>query len=292
MLISVHIGAHCTNGHRLVHTLLKNRDALAAQRVLVPGPATYRTLLPDAMHKLRQTKASAETQDVVLDAITDGVTADRVVLSYEDVICLPAFILEGGRLYAKAHYKLPWLRNVFPDHKMEFHFSVRNPATLLPEAYALCAHKRSYDDFVGATDLRSLRWSETLRIMREHCPDAPITVWAYEDTPLIWSQVLHEVAGVPREVEMAGELDIIAEIMKREGMKRLRAYLVTHKPTSELQYQRILAAFLDKYVEEDAIAQDIDLPGWDQELVDALTATYEDDLDTISQIEGVRLIAP
>ena len=47
MEIVYHLGAHCTDEERLLRCLLKNRGALSAQGIVVPGPARYRNLLRD-----------------------------------------------------------------------------------------------------------------------------------------------------------------------------------------------------------------------------------------------------
>ena len=43
MRIVYHLGAHCTDDERLMRCLLKNRDVLSAQGIVVPGPSKYRT---------------------------------------------------------------------------------------------------------------------------------------------------------------------------------------------------------------------------------------------------------
>lgn len=75
-------------------------------------------------------------------------------------------------------------------------------------------------------------------------------------------------------------------------MVRLEAYLKTHQPKNPQQRRRIVAAFLDKFGLEDELEEELDLPGWTDELVDKLTELYEQDMFTIAQIPGVRLLTP
>ena len=88
-----------------------------------------------------------------------------------------------------------------------------------------------------------------------------------------------------------GGLDIISQIMEREGMKRLRAYMSENQPVNEIQRRRILAAFLDKYAIEDAVEDTIDLPGWTDEIVETLSTSYEDDMLELARIPGVTMIS-
>ena len=74
-------------------------------------------------------------------------------------------------------------------------------------------------------------------------------------------------------------------------MRRLRAYLSSHPPKNEIQRRRVLAAFLDKYALEDAIEEDLDVPGWTPELVEQMTRDYEEDLSEIAELPGVTFIA-
>ncbi|NIY80364.1 hypothetical protein HCZ23_12900 [Celeribacter sp. HF31] len=292
MIISMHIGAHCTNGAQLMRGLLKNKAVLAEQGVAVPPLAYYRDLLPQIMKKVKSERATPETQEMLLDHMLDIDDCARMVLSYEDVICMHSFIFEKGGFYEKANFKLPWLRNVFADHEVEFFIGIRNPATFVPEAFSFCGSNVSFEGFLNGVELEALRWSDLLARIRAVCPDARLTCFAYEDTPLTWSQVMRDMTGVGPMVPMSGGLDILATIMKREGMKRLRTYLHTHRPQTEEQRRRILQAFLDKYVDEDALEEEIDLPGWDDALIERLTEVYETDLEKIEEMEGVRFIAP
>ncbi|ATG47371.1 hypothetical protein [Celeribacter ethanolicus] len=292
MIISMHIGAHCTNGAQLMRGLLKNKTVLAEHGVAVPPPSHYRDVLPQIMKKVKNNRASPETQEMLLDQMLDMDDCTRMVLSYEDVICMHPLIFEKGQFYSKADFKLPWLRNTFADHQMEFFIGVRNPATFIPEAFSYCGPNTSFQSFLSGINLDTLRWSGLLTRIRTVCPDTSVTCFAFEDTPLTWAQVMRDMTGVGPMVPMSGGLDILATIMKREGMKRLRTYLHTHKPQTEEQRRRILQAFLDKYVDEDALEEEIEVPGWDEALVERLTEAYEEDLERIEAMQGVRFIAP
>jgi hypothetical protein len=129
-----------------------------------------------------------------------------------------------------------------------------------------------------------------VRDIRAANPEAPITIWCNEDTPLIWPEVMHSVTGLAPDVQLMGGFDILSRIIAKEGIKRIRSYLAAHPPANEEQRRRVLAAFLDKYALEDEVEEELDLPGWTPELIDHLTAVYDDDMLEISRIEGVRVI--
>ena len=52
----------------------------------------------------------------------------------------------------------------------------------------------------------------------------------------------------------------------------------------------VITAFLDKYALDEEIEEEVDLPGWTPELIDHLTAVYDDDMIEIGRIPGVTVL--
>lgn len=293
MQVVFHLGAHCTDEDRLLRSLLQNGPRLAKDGIAVPGPSRYRGLLENAVQKLRGQAASEETREVMFETLLDDDSADRIILSFENFMCVPSRVFENGQLYERAAVKPKWLRELFKGHAVEFALAVRNPATFVP---ALLKHPRqnhqTLADMLQGADPRTMRWSQVVATLRENNPDCPIIAWANEDTPLLWPQIMREVAGLDPQERLKGGLNVAGPIMSREGLKKLRAYLTNHPPKSEIQRRRVLAAFLDKFAIEDEVEEEIDLPGWDAAVIDELTQAYEDDLHEIARLPGVNFLAP
>jgi len=104
--------------------------------------------------------------------------------------------------------------------------------------------------------------------------------------------VMREMAGVDQTSPLAGVDDLIETLMQPAGFERMQAYLAKNPPENEMHRRRILGAFLDKYALEDEIEDQIDVPGWTEELMDELSERYDADLDAISRIPGVNLLMP
>jgi hypothetical protein len=289
MHVSFHLGAHCTDDDQLVRSLLKNKEVLAKEGIEVPGPGRYRSLLSEVLVKLRGARASRDTQDVVLESIMDRDHADRLVLSHDNFLGVPQRALEDGELYGHAGEKAKWLRNLFPDNPVEFFIGIRNIATVVPALFEK-TKARDFGSFLNGVDPHRLYWSDVIHTIREAVPDCPVMVWCNEDTPLIWPEVMHEVAGLDPQVRLKGGFDILGSIMEKEGMVRLRKYLKTHPPQTEIQRRRVLSAFLDKYALDEEIEEELDLPGWGDALVSKLTAEYDDDILEIRRIPGVTVL--
>jgi len=289
--IVYHIGANCTEGDRLLKSLLKNADSFAAQGIKVPGPSKYRRLLRETIQNLDGRAPEPDTRDILLDAILDDESAERLVLSHADFICVPNRIFEGGSFYGLAEFKLASLARLFPEDELELFLALRNPAAFIPAAYAE-SNAPSPEAFLKGVDPASVRWSDLVGRIRAALPGVPLTVWCNEDTPLLWAQLIREISGVDPLTRILGGFDLLNAIMSPEGMSRFLAYLKSHPPQTEVQKRRVIAAFLDKFAIADEVEEVVDLPGWTEETIAALTRSYEEDVWHIERMPGVTLITP
>ncbi len=293
MQIVYHLGAHCTDDERLVRCLLKNRGALAQHGVVVPGPARYRNLLRDTAIALKGAPANHDTQALVLDQIMDEDRAERLILSWDNFMSFPPWALKG-MLYPSAAERVHAFSNIFPEIQAEFFLAIRNPASFLPALFekqkADKARVKPYDGFVAGTDIFQLRWSDTVQSVLDANPGVPLTIWCDEDTPLIWPEVLQAITMHGPDVMLEGTEDLLTQIMSSEGLTRMRAYLGKHPANTQQMRRRVVSAFLDKFALPDKIEVKVELPGWTADTVARLTETYERDVATLQQMEGVRFL--
>jgi hypothetical protein len=290
MRIVYHLGAHFTDEERLLKCLLKNREVLAEHGIVVPGPKRYRNLLRDTAIQLKGSAASRDTQALILDKIMEEDVADRMVLSWDSFLSLAPWALDGT-LYPAAGERVRAFSQIFPEIEAEFHLAIRNPATFLPALLEKLPNK-TYADFIGKADIFQLHWSQVVQRILTLNPGAPLTIWCDEDTPLIWPEVLRTVAGLPDDVVLEGENDLLATLMSGEGLTRLQSYLESHPPASMMQWRKIVSAFLDKFALPDRINAEVAMPGWTDSTIDELTALYEEDVYRIAHMPGVQFIAP
>ena len=291
MQVVIHAGAHITDEDRLIGCLVRNRDLLAEQGINVPAPTSYRKLIRDVLQAAHNTGITEQTRDILMDTILKGEARDRLILSNQGFFGTPKMAVSSGKLYGATEQRLGFFRQIFNTDQIELFIAICNPATFLPSVYRHTPFD-SFDAFMRGADPRIVRWSEMIGRVREAQPDLPITVWCNEDLPLLWSQVIREMAGLAPTDSFEGEFDFLKEIMTEAGMTRFLSYMASHPDMSEIQKRRVIAAFLDKFAREDAIEQELDLPGWSDALIDELTALYDDDLYTIQKIPGITLITP
>ena len=290
MRIVYHLGAHFTDEERLLKCLLKNRDLLAAHRIVVPGPNRYRRLLRETAVELKGKAASHDTQALLLDQIMEEDEADRMILSWDSFLSLPAYVLKDS-IYPAAGDRVRAFSQIFPEIEAEFHLAIRNPATFLPVLFQK-QQPKPYGEFLAGADPFDLRWSDVIERIRDANPDTPLTIWCDEDTPLIWPEVLRAVSGLPPEAVLEGEDDLLASLMSGEGMARLQSYLSGQNVTSVLQRRKIVSAFLDKFALPERITFEVDMPGWTEDTVAELTQLYDEDVARITGMGDITFLAP
>ena len=291
MQVVFHIGAHAADRGKLLKSLFRNKGLLSKHGVVVTGPGRYRKLLQEMLGRLDGAVPSPQTRELLLDAIVDEDDPKRIILSNDSFINHPRDVLEDQILYPGTTAKVMALSNLFPDAQIEFFLGLCNPATFIPALRTLVP-KLGFYELTHDVNPTTLRWSHMVRRLREANPEARLTVWCNEDTPLIWGQILREITAVGPRVRLGGDLDLMGEIMSRDGMQRFQAYLQSHPPRSDLQKRRIMAAFLDKFALPEEIEQELDAPGWTDELVAELTDLYDEDIAEIERMSGVNFIAP
>ena len=291
MQVIFHTGAHCTDEERLLKCLLRNKNDLAKRGISVPGPGRYRYLLKDAFKALKTAAPSPDARDVLVDAILDDEICDRLILSNAHFFGSQRFALVNGQLYPDAAERMTQLQMLFQFEQIEMFMAIRNPATFLPAIIGKVS-KRKLKTRMGDADPREIRWSDMVLRVREAVPNVALTIWCNEDTPLIWAQIIREIAGLGPGDKIIGALDLVNSIMSKAGIKRLNAYLQKHPEMPEVQQRRVIAAFLDKFAVEEKVEEVLDLPGWTDDLVDELTDMYDEDVLRIQRIPGVQMIAP
>ena len=280
-----------TDEDRLLTCLIMNRALLSGHGTEVPNPGTYRKLIRVLLRTAAKTAVSEDARDVVMNSIASEDEPDRLILSGPSFFGTPKMAAGGGTLYSSAEARLGYFRQIFPHDQLELFLAIRNLATFLPATFET-TNFTSMGEFLHGTDPADMRWSDLVTRLRTAYPDLPITIWCNEDTPLIWAQILREMAGLDPLVALEGEFALLDEIMTEPGLQRFRAYVASHPGMTEIQKRRVIAAFLDKFADDTAIEEELDVPGWTEELVDHLTELYDEDVFAIQRIPGVNLIAP
>ncbi len=291
MEIALHIGANCTDDDRLLKSILKNGDILSEHGVSAPGPSKYRRLIRETIQNLDGAAPGAQTRQILLDAILDNDQPRRLVMSNTNFICIPNRIFDNGAFYDQAEFKLRGMLQLFPQDEIDIYLALRDPATFLPDTFKQ-SKAETFGAFMQGRDPHDVLWSGLVTRIRQIAPQSTLTVWCNEDTPLIWAELIRDIAGLEREVKITGGFDLLASIMSKEGMTRFLSYMKAHPPKTNAQTRRVIAAFLDKYAIDEQVEETVDLPGLTDADIQNISTAYEEDVARIAQLPDVTFIAP
>ncbi|KPN63877.1 hypothetical protein SAMN04488527_1204 [Aliiroseovarius crassostreae] len=287
--IAIYIGSPFTNGEQIAWSLRKDPQLFDDEGLLIRRPGTYQKQVKTARNDLLKGELSEEQRSLFLQQVIGDHQASRIVLSDHSYIGEAAWMLNQGCFFPNAARNTQALRSLFREYELEFFLSIQNPATLIPAAFR-SQKKRTLEEFLSGSDLITLRWSTVLIDILDANPETPLTVWCNEETPVIWPNILRAVADLPKEFCFGGELDIIQGALEDAAMTRLQQYLGDRPWLNESQRRGIYRVFLNRFYSEDVVEEEIDIPGWDQELVDEMTDIYMDDLKLINRMREVRFL--
>lgn len=291
MQVVFHCGVHGTDLYRMVKTLLQNRDWLLRNGIEPVTPNRHRDVFNEALSALNGGPATPEMEQVMLDAILDSDDPQRIICSTPTFLGKAERALSQDGLYATAGEKMAALANLFPGAEIEFFMGLKNPATLIP--FVLSQEgSGTYAEVMGGIDPESLRWAPAVRRMLAALPGHRLVVWCHEDTSLIWPEVVRRISTMPSDVPLKAGLQILGDILHPDGIKMIRDAMAQETRLTIESRRRIFSAALQKHALPEQIEVELNLPGWDQALVDRIGAAYDDDMAEIAALSGVEFITP
>ncbi|MEM6578043.1 MAG: hypothetical protein AAF678_06090 [Pseudomonadota bacterium] len=291
MQVVIHAGAHFTDDNRLIDCLLRDSDMLAAEGAYVPEPRLYRRTLRGIIHDALSHGLTEQGILSVHTSLARDNAANRLILSNSSFFGTPKMAVGRGFFYPGAESRLAIFQDIFSDSHVELFLGLRNPATFLPALFN-SVPTRDMSAFLSDFEPEDFQWSETIIRLRDRFPDLSIVTWCNEDSPLIWGQLLREMAGLAPNAPIAGEFDLLKYIMTEKGWTRFDRFISKRPNLSEAQKRKVIQAFLETFVKVDEIEEELDLPGWDEARIEAITEAYDDDVEAIARLSGVTLITP
>lgn len=291
MQMVFHVGVHGTDGDRLLKTLLKNRAPLRKAGTEVVLPKRHQGIFDEALKSLNGGTATPDMEQIMLDAILDNDDPSRVVMSTPTFMGAPGRAVGQAGLYPQIGTRAAALAQLFPSAQAEFFVALRNPATLLTEVLPQFGGN-GYDDLMQGCHPLQLRWREAIQRLVRAVQGRRLVLWCHEDVPLIWPEVLRLVAGLPQDVPLSGGLSYMQDLLGELGLARLRDAMAGHDQMSVAQRREIWGDMISRHALPGTLDQDVDLPGWTQDMVDKVTQNYRADVAEIAVLPGVEFILP
>ncbi|MCZ0961896.1 hypothetical protein [Paracoccus benzoatiresistens] len=289
MQMVFHLGVHGTDGDRLLKTLLNNRDWLMQHGTDVITPNRHRGLFEEALMSLKGGSATAEMQQIMLDAVLHSESLDRAVFSTPTFMGAPGRVVGQTGLYSQIGARAAALANLFPDHEVEFFLAIRNPATLIAEVLPIFTGGGYHVLMQGRQPL-DLRWRDPIQALLRAVPGRRVVIWCHEDVPLIWPEIARLIGNIPPDAPLKGGMMYLEEILGQEGMTCLKEALSAQDRLTVAQRRAISSDVIQNHALPAALDQVIDLPGWTQEVVDQVTANYRADVAEIAVLPGVEFV--
>lgn len=289
MQMVFHLGVHGTDGDRLLKTLLNNRDWLMQHGTDVITPNRHRGLFEEALMSLKGGPATAEMQQIMLDAVLHSESPARAVFSTPTFMGAPGRVVGQAGLYPQMGARAAALANLFPDHQVEFFLAIRNPATLIAEVLPIFTGGGYHVLMQGRQPL-DLRWRDPIQALLRAVPGHRVVIWCHEDVPLIWPEIARLAGNIPPDAPLKGGAMYLEEILGEEGMARLKEALSTQDRLSVAQRRAISSEVIQGHALPAVLDQVIDLPGWTQEVVDRVTDNYRADVAEIAVLPGVEFV--
>ncbi|CAM3141797.1 hypothetical protein SAMN04488021_11547 [Paracoccus aminovorans] len=291
MQVVFHCGVHGTDLYRMVKTLLQNRDWLLRNGIEPVTPNRHRDVFNEALAALDGGPATAEMEQVMLDAILESDDPHRIICSTPTFLGKAERALSLDGLYSTAGEKMAALANLFPGAEVEFFMALKNPATLIP--FVLSQEgSGTYAEVMGGIDPESLRWAPAVRRILAALPGRRLVIWCHEDTSLIWPEVVRRIATMPSDVPLKAGLQILGDILHPDGIRMIRDAMAQETRLTIESRRRIFSAALQKHALPEQIEVELALPGWTQDTVDRITAAYDADIAEIAALPGVEFITP
>ncbi|WP_170790451.1 hypothetical protein [Ruegeria lacuscaerulensis] len=290
MQFAIHAGAAFTDQGRLQRSLQANGALLSECGARFFGPRRYRqyfkpnfggpdirTLSPDAIKKMRLA--------LPVDAATK-----RAIFLNDNFVGDQGNLLRDGQLYPDAGRRMALLQQAFPEEPINLYFALRNPGSFIPKLL-MALPDPDREEILRTTDLSCLSWIGMIEDIRDLAPDVKITLWCNEDTPLIWGNVVRQVSGIPETAALTGEYDLILSLLTAEGQVLAQAALDTEANDPEALQVQLFHIF-EEHAETDRLEEELELPGWNAEIVDAFSELYEQDVARLANMSGVQVLSP
>ncbi|MTD98992.1 hypothetical protein GIY56_01670 [Paracoccus sp. YIM 132242] len=289
MQMVFHLGVHGTDGDRLLKTLLNNRDSLTQHGTDIITPNRHRGLFEEALMSLKGGRATAEMQQIMLDAILHSESPARAVFSTTTFMGAPGRAVGQSGLYPQMGARAQALANLFPDHEVEFFLAIRNPATLIAEVLPIFPGGGYHVLMQGRQPL-DLRWRDPIQALLRAVPGRRVVIWCHEDVPLIWPEIARLAGNIPPDVPLKGGMTYLEEILDKEGITRLKEALSTQDRLTVAQRRAMSSEVIQSHALPAVLDQVIDLPGWTQDVVDRVTDNYRADVAEIAVLPGVEFV--
>jgi len=296
MDIRIFIGAHRTAGLHIEQIIHKNQKMLRDQGILVVKPSVHLPAFKAANDALDKGEKQAKVFDAYIKQVTKGVDFKTLVI-LDRMRCGSVTSPTGKKLiYPQARHSMGRFAKLLPLNSYTFFMGIRALSTFLPSCYSESLTKakiETFEKFMEGTELRHLRWSETIeRIMRSFASDTykdfGVVAWRFEDYPTMWRDVIGALTNIENPQDLVGDALPVNRGLSLYGSQLMLKYLQEHAPKKPGDFKKVRDAFLEKFADHNTMNPN---PFGPPEFIEALDYAYDDDWYYIERMENVATLS-
>ncbi|CUK05658.1 hypothetical protein RUE5091_02747 [Ruegeria denitrificans] len=291
MQVAIHAGAAFTDEGRVLNSLKNNSGTLTGNGVKFFGIRRYNRIFKPVFEQAEIETLDSTSYQNIQGILPSEADTRRVVFSSGRFAGDANAALREGQLYPFAGRRMALLEQIFDDHQVELFMGLRNPGSFIPKLL-MSLPEGEREDIVRNTDLSCLSWIGMIEDIQDLAPNVKITLWSNEDTPFIWGDIMRALTGLGEHTALVDEYDLLATLLDETGRNKVDALAQRVGVQDKTVRHENLAQIFEEHAQPDKIEEELDLPGWSSDIVDAFSELYEQDLQRLGAISGVRILRP
>lgn len=291
MQVAIHAGAHFTDEGTLLKLLQTNAKAIGQHGAAYWGGRAYKNTFKPALGPVGERPPAEITLGRFRKIVPKAREINRAVLSSAEYIGERTTALMDGQFYSQAGKRLALLDQLFAEDTVELFVGLRNPGSYIPKVL-MSLSPAEREGILRSTDLSCLSWLTMIEDVRDLAPDVKITLWSNEDSPLIWGDLARMLAGLPEDTPLESEYEFLSSLLSAAGKQELQQLTGQGLLPNDAGLKAELAKIFQEHAQIEAIEEEVELTGWDQDIVSAFTELYEQDLARLQSMPDIRFIKP
>ncbi|NOC94284.1 hypothetical protein GS610_20380 [Ruegeria sp. HKCCD6228] len=289
MQVAIHAGVAFSDEGLVMSSLGANRSVLAKYRTAVLGPRRSRLFVKVMSDSILQGVSDADARNRLSELVAGNQNLDRVVVSSDKFFGPRRTALQDGQIYPFAGNRTAHTDTLLDGVQVQVFAGLVNPGVFIPKILA-SIHEDHRRDILASTDLSCLSWLGMIEDLRDLAPQVQLTLWEHENSPLIWGDIIRAIAGLPDEAVLHEEFAFLSSLLTEAGQRHVLDIVRKGDAIDHGRRREEMANILDEYARPEQIEEELDLPGWNSDIVEAFTELYEQDLATIRSMPDVHVL--
>lgn len=289
MQVAIHAGAAFTDEGSLLRSLQANRQILADNGAILFGPRRFRQEFRPAFRFMHDTTQRNAALDRIRGTLPPDDSAQRSIFLSDHMFGGGESYLEDGQLYPLAGQRMAFLDEAFADAQVELFFALKNPGSFVPK-HLMTLSEAEREDLIRSTDLSCLGWSHMIDDIRDLAPNVQITLWCNEDCPFIWGDVIRAISGLSYDADVRGEYALLLSLLTEDGQRQAGSLIESATAYNRSDVRGELGLILAENALPEMVEEELELPGWSAEVVEAFSELYEQEVDRLQTLPGVRML--